>query len=74
MMTPMEEVSGGANLSVMSLQDETVLLRRHVAKLSRRVNQLEQDSLQRTYREYLFYPVFLGFFIIKVINWFRRGH
>lgn len=68
-MTPLDEVG-----AITSVQEETVLLRRHVAKLSRRVNQLEQDNLRRSYREYLVYPVMLGYFIVKLLGWMRRPH
>jgi len=68
-MTPLDDVG-----AITSVQEETVLLRRHVAKLSRRVNQLEQDNLRRSYREYLVYPVALGYFIVKLLSWFRRSH
>jgi len=60
--------------AISTVQEETLLLRRHVAKLSRRVNALEQDNLRRSYREYLFYPVMLGYFIVKLIGWVRRPY
>lgn len=68
-MTPLDDAG-----AISTVQEETVLLRRHVAKLSRRVNQLEQDNLRRSYREYLVYPVAIGYFIVKLLSWFRRSH
>jgi len=67
-ITPLDDPTG----AISTVQEETLLLRRHVAKLSRRVNQLEQDNLRRNYREYLVYPVMLGYFIVKLLSWFRR--
>lgn len=68
-MTPLDEAG-----AISTVQEETLLLRRHVAKLTRRVNQLEQDNMRRNYREYLVYPVMLGYFIVKLLSWFRRPH
>ncbi|XP_076438109.1 mitochondrial fission factor-like [Babylonia areolata] len=55
-------------------EDEATLLRTQVAKLTRRVTAIEQDSQRRAQREMGLYVALFGYVIWKVVlSFFRRG-
>ncbi|GFO11480.1 mitochondrial fission factor-like [Plakobranchus ocellatus] len=57
---------------LLNEEDEATLLRTQVAKLMRRMQVIEQDSMRRAQREMVLYPVILGYFLWKVLGWFVR--
>lgn len=54
--------------------EETLHLRRQVAKLNRRVLAVEVDNIQRQQREKIVYCLGLAYFLIKAIMWMNRNN
>lgn len=54
--------------------EEILYLRRHLAKLNRRVLNIEISNEQRMQRERLFYCMGLAYFVIKTIIWLNRSY
>uniref|UniRef100_T1JB48 Mitochondrial fission factor n=1 Tax=Strigamia maritima TaxID=126957 RepID=T1JB48_STRMM len=52
--------------------EELIILRRHVAKLSRRILVLENDSQQRQQKEIVIYTLGVAYFVFKTLLWFHR--
>ncbi|GAB1600971.1 mitochondrial fission factor-like isoform X1, partial [Argonauta hians] len=48
-------------------EDETTLLRTHLAKLTRRIVSLEQENQKRAQRDLIIYPTLLGYMLWKVL-------
>lgn len=57
---------------LLNEEDEATLLRTQVAKLTRRVQVMEQESQRRAQREMVLYPVLLGYFLWKILGFFAR--
>ncbi|RUS87474.1 hypothetical protein EGW08_004728 [Elysia chlorotica] len=57
---------------LLNEEDEATLLRTQVAKLTRRVQVMEQDGQRRAQREMVLYPFLLGYFLWKVLGFFAR--
>ncbi|GFR77225.1 mitochondrial fission factor-like [Elysia marginata] len=57
---------------LLNEEDEATLLRTQVAKLTRRVQVMEQDSRSRAQREMVLYPFLLGYFLWKILGFFAR--
>ncbi|CAL1536474.1 unnamed protein product [Lymnaea stagnalis] len=65
----------GVNLNdsvLLNEENEATLLRTQVAKLTRRVQVIEQDNQRRASRELVMYPVILGYFLWKILGWLTR--
>ncbi|BFZ21191.1 hypothetical protein BsWGS_24230 [Bradybaena similaris] len=65
----------GVNLHdpvLLNEEDEGTLLRTQVAKLTRRIQVIEQDNQKRANRELILYPVILGYFLWKILGWMTR--
>ncbi|XP_005112593.2 uncharacterized protein LOC101860941 [Aplysia californica] len=65
----------GVNLQdsvLLNEEDEATLLRTQVAKLTRRVQVIEQENQKRAHREIVAYPIILGYFLWKILSWFTR--
>ncbi|KAK3790196.1 hypothetical protein RRG08_007801 [Elysia crispata] len=58
---------------LLNEEDEATLLRTQVAKLTRRVQVMEQDSQRRAQREMVLYPFLLGYFMWKFLGLFARN-
>ncbi|CAG0889397.1 unnamed protein product [Darwinula stevensoni] len=59
-------------LGTISSIEELQLLRHQVSRLNRRVLALETDSAQRQQRELLLGLLTAGYFVLKIIKWFRH--
>ncbi|KAH9492541.1 hypothetical protein Btru_025766 [Bulinus truncatus] len=57
---------------LLNEENEATLLRTQVAKLTRRVQVIEQDNQRRASRELVMYPLILGYFLWKLLGWFTR--
>ncbi|XP_014664370.1 PREDICTED: transport and Golgi organization protein 11-like [Priapulus caudatus] len=57
----------------LSPADEVALLRRQMAKLSRRVTNLEQGNQARQQRDLMVYTMALGFLVLKALGWLRKN-
>ncbi|ESO83166.1 hypothetical protein LOTGIDRAFT_236766 [Lottia gigantea] len=57
---------------LLNEEDEAVVLRTHVAKLTRRMAVLEKDNQRRATRELLLYPVVMGYFALRLIFWILK--
>ncbi|CAG5126767.1 unnamed protein product [Candidula unifasciata] len=65
----------GVNLHdsvLLNEENETTLLRTQVAKLTRRVQVIEEDNQKRATRELVMYPLILGYFMWKILSWLTR--
>ncbi|XP_059176165.1 mitochondrial fission factor homolog B-like isoform X1 [Physella acuta] len=65
----------GVNLNdsvLLNEENEATLLRTQVAKLTRRVQVIEQDNQRRAGRELVMYPIILGYFLWKFLGWLTR--
>ncbi|BFZ11073.1 hypothetical protein BsWGS_14113 [Bradybaena similaris] len=65
----------GVNLHdsvLLNEENETTLLRTQMAKLTRRVQVIEDDNQKRATRELVMYPLILGYFMWKILSWFTR--
>lgn len=54
--------------------EEILYLRRHLAKLNRRVLNIEISNEQRMQRERLIYCMGLAYFVLKAIFWLNRSY
>ena len=57
---------------LLNEEDEATLLRTQMAKLTRRVQVIEEESQKRAHRELVMYPLILGYFLWKILGWFTR--
>lgn len=58
----------------LSPHEEILYLRRHLAKLNRRVLNIEISNEQRMQRERLVYCMGLAYFVLKAIFWLNRSY
>lgn len=58
----------------LSPHEEILYLRRHLAKLNRRVLNIEISNEQRMQRERLIYCMGLAYFVLKAIFWLNRSY
>lgn len=65
---PLAPMSDG----VMSPTEELMFLRRHLAKLGRRVMVLEHENHQRQQREVVLYSLGVAYFFLKTLLWLHR--
>lgn len=56
----------------LSAHDEVLHLRKQVAKLNRRLLNVEIDNLQRNQREKIICCVGLAYFVLKTLFWLNR--
>lgn len=57
----------------MSTGEEVVHLRRQLAKLNRRVMNLELECLQQQQREKILYGLVAAYFLVKGLFWMNRS-
>ncbi|CRK99246.1 CLUMA_CG012640, isoform A [Clunio marinus] len=62
----------GSIENLSTSHDEALHLRKQVAKLNRRLLNVEIDNLQRTQREKILYALGVAYFVLKAIYWFNR--
>lgn len=64
--------SMGSVENLSQSHDEILHLRKQVAKLNRRLLNVEIDNLQRTQREKILCLAGVAYFILKALFWFNR--
>lgn len=50
-------------------EDDLIVMRKQIAKLSRHVMRIEDENTKRSQREMVLYPVVLGYFLFQVAKW-----
>ncbi|EDX08122.1 transport and Golgi organization protein 11 isoform X1 [Drosophila simulans] len=63
----------GTPMGELTPHDEILYLRRQLAKLNRRVLNIEINNEQRTQREKIVYCLGLAYFVLKTIFWLNRN-
>ncbi|XP_013395077.1 mitochondrial fission factor [Lingula anatina] len=66
---------GGINDSLVELEeeDERIVLRRHVTKLTRRIMQLENSDQRRVQREIIYCSLASLYLVWKIWSWMKNG-
>jgi hypothetical protein len=70
--TPQFGSGVGSVENLSTSQDEMLHLRKQVAKLNRRLLNVEIDNLQRTQREKIICVIGVAYFVLKTIFWLNR--
>lgn len=63
----------GTPMGELTPHEEILYLRRQLAKLNRRVLNIEINNEQRTQREKIVYRLGLAYFVLKTIFWLNRN-
>lgn len=63
----------GTPMGELTPHEEILYLRRQLAKLNRRVLNIEINNEQRTQREKIVYCLGLAYFVLKTIFWLNRN-
>lgn len=55
-------------------EDDLAQLKRQMAKLHRQVQHIQEENGKRSQREYVLYPVMLGYVLFQMVKWFMQQH
>ena len=54
--------------------DDSVVIRRQLIRLTRRLMHLEEENNRRSQREMVLYPVVVGYILFQVAKWFLQNN
>ena len=54
--------------------DDSVVIRRQLIRLTRRLMHLEEENNRRSQREMVLYPVVVGYVLFQVAKWFLQNN
>ena len=54
--------------------DDSVVIRRQLIRLTRRLMHLEEENNRRSLREMVLYPVVVGYVLFQVAKWFLQNN
>ena len=54
--------------------DDSVVTRRQLIRLTRRLMHLEEENNRRSQREMVLYPVVVGYVLFQVAKWFLQNN
>ena len=54
--------------------DDSVVIRRQLIRLTRRLMHLEEENNRRSQREMVLYPLVVGYVLFQVAKWFLQNN